>query len=148
MEKKKILKYAYESTDFYQKKLRGIDADSDWEEVPITLKSEIAHAGISCISLKYYAKLGSSEIVSDYTSGSTGECLEVLSTKKEQAKSLLSLWLWRKKFYGVDSTSRFCFFYTFRDCRGDVPVEHRKNALGFSKGILKEEKLDYIYMRQ
>ena len=144
MEKRALLKYAYDSTAFYKEKYAGINLDGDWGEIPMVSKGEIAHGGLSVISSKYYSRLGGPGMVSDYTSGSTGECLEVHATEAEQRKALLSLWLFRKKHYGMDARSRLCYFYTFRDSGGDGFYEYRKNGLGFSKEWLREEHLEEI----
>ncbi len=144
MEKRALLKYAYDSTAFYKEKYAGINLDGDWGEIPMVSKGEIAHGGLSVISSKYYSRLGGPGMVSDYTSGSTGECLEVHTTEAEQRKALLSLWLFRKKHYGMDARSRLCYFYTFRDSGGDGFYEYRKNGLGFSKEWLREEHLEEI----
>lgn len=144
MEKRALLKYAYDSTAFYKEKYAGINLDGDWGEIPVVTKGEIAHGGLSVISSKYYSRLGGPGMVSDYTSGSTGECLEVHATEAEQRKALLSLWLFRKKHYGIDARSRLCYFYTFRDSGEDGFYEYRKNGLGFSKEWLREEHLEEI----
>lgn len=147
MEKRALLKYAYDYTAFYREKYAGIDLDGDWGGIPMVSKGEIAHGGISVISSKYYSRLGGPGMVSDYTSGSTGECLEIHTTEGEQRKALLSLWLFRKKYYGMDTRSRLCYFYTFRDGRGDDFFEYRRNGLGFSKEWLREEHLEEICHR-
>lgn len=148
MGKEEIATYAYENTEFYKEKWKDIMEEGNkwsWDELPIVSKKELVHAGIQAVSAEYYAKFGRDDIITDYTSGSTGECMEVYTTHKEQIRALLSLWLYRKKFYGIDSTARLCYFYTFRDCKGDEPYEYFKNSLGFSKGILEPENLQFIY---
>lgn len=147
MEKRALLKYACDCTAFYKEKYAEIDLDGDWGEIPMVSKGEIAHGGISVISSKYYSRIGGPGMVADYTSGSTGECLEVHTTEGEQRKSLLSLWLYRKKYYGIDTRSRLCYFYTFRDSRGDGFYEYRKNGLGFSKDRLREKYMEEICNR-
>ncbi len=147
MERRALLQYAYDYTRFYREKYAGIDLDGDWGGIPMVSKGEIAHGGISVISSKYYSRLGGLGMISDYTSGSTGECLEVHATEGEQRKSLLSLWLYRKKHYGIHPGSKLCYFYTFRDGRRDAFYEYRKNGLGFSKDMLREEHLEEIYDR-
>lgn len=144
MEKRALLKYAYDCTEFYKEKYAGIDLDGDWGNIPVASKGEIAHGGISVISSKYFSRLGGPGMITDVTSGSTGECLEVHIAEAEQKKSLLSLWLYRKKYYGIDTRSRLCYFYTFRDGRGEAFFEYRKNGLGFSKSRLREEHLEEI----
>lgn len=145
MEKRALLKYAYEYTEFYKKKYGKANLDGDWESIPIVSKGEVAHGGISFVSSKFFSHLGGADLITDYTSGSTGECLEVYTTEAEQRKSLLSLWLYRKKYYGIDTSSSLCYFYTLRGDKDGIFYEFRKNGLGFSKEKLTEEYLKEIY---
>lgn len=150
MEKEELVVYAYENTEFYREKYQSIivpNQDWKWEDVPVVSKAEIAHAGFLALSSHYYAKLGNPEMISDYTSGSTGENLEVHTSVTEQKKALLSLWLYRKKFYKIDARSKLCYFYTFRSCKGDMPYEYSPNALGFAKSFLSSDNLECIYDR-
>ena len=47
MEKRALLKYAYEYTEFYKNKYGKTDLDGDWESIPIVSKGEAAHGGNS-----------------------------------------------------------------------------------------------------
>lgn len=145
MQKREILRYAYEYTDFYHNKYNNIDLDAPWEDFPITTKQEIAHGGISIVSSQYFSKLSGPDIITDYTSGSTGEYMEIYTTKVEQRKSLLSLWLYRKKYYDIGSSSKLCYFFTFHRGRERAAFEYHRNELGISKEFLTEEHLEEIY---
>lgn len=147
MEKEKLLQYAFNKTNFYKDKWKEVNWKNDWNSIPATYKHEVAHAGVSIISSEYFAHLSRGDIIHDYTSGSTGECLEIYTTKKQQIKSLLSLWFYRKKYYGINVNSRFCYFYTFRSCIGDPKWEIKETSLGFSKSILTQEYIKIIYDR-
>lgn len=144
-EKKELLDFAYQSTEFYHRKYDDCDLNTQWDDLPITTKREVAHAGVSILSAKYFSKVDTSDIINVFTSGSTGESLEHITTKQEQAKSLLSLWLYRKKYYNIDMNAKFCYFFTIRDYLGQTKCEHRGNGLGFSKELLQEENLEMLY---
>lgn len=145
MQKREILRYAYEYTNFYHEKYHNIDLDAPWEEFPVTTKQEIAHGGLSVLPSQYFSKLGGSDIITDYTSGSTGEYMETYTTKAEQKKSMLSWWLYRKKYYGIDTSSKLCYFFTFHRGGERSEFEYRKNGLGISKEFLTEDNLEEIF---
>ena len=84
---------------------------------------------------------------SAYTSGSTGISLEAFSTDAESAGQLFSLWLYRRKYYGINTDAKFCFFFTLRDHYGQTKYDEQKNYLGISKELLQREKLDEIFGR-
>lgn len=142
LEKEKLIKYAVKNTEFYERKFINYSEENlDWKKLPITTKDEVAHAGISIVSREYYGKLvAGGEVVSDFTSGSTGECLEIFTVIPEQNLSMLSLWLYRKKYYDIDTKSRLCYFYTYRDQENEQTEERRNNSYGFLKDSLNIEK--------
>ena len=114
MTREELVQYAVEYTSFYAEKYAGANLQ-DGKSLPILTKEEAAHAGVSIISREYYTKLGTPEVKSAYTSGSTGISLEAFSTNAESAGQLFSLWLYRRKYYGINTDSKFCFFFTLRD---------------------------------
>lgn len=80
------------------------------------------------------------------TSGSTGKYLNIYWDKADCTRSLLPLWIYRKKYYGISADDKMCYFYTARSV-GDI--EQRtflyKNQLGFAKTNLNIEELARIY---
>lgn len=109
MTREELVQYAVEYTSFYAEKYAGANLQ-DGKSLPILTKEEAAHAGVSIISREYYTKLGTPEVKSAYTSGSTGISLEAFSTDAESAGQLFSLWLYRRKYYGINTDAKFCFF--------------------------------------
>ena len=95
--REELVQYAVEYTSFYAEKYAGANLQ-DGKSLPILTKEEAAHAGVSIISREYYTKLGTPEVKSAYTSGSTGISLEAFSTNAESAGQLFSLWLYRRKY--------------------------------------------------
>lgn len=75
--REELVQYAVEYTSFYAEKYAGANLQ-DGKSLPILTKEEAAHAGVSIISREYYTKLGTPEVKSAYTSGSTGISLEAL----------------------------------------------------------------------
>ena len=117
MTREELVQYAVEYTSFYAEKYAGANLQ-DGKSLPILTKEEAAHAGVSIISREYYTKLGTPEVKSAYTSGSTGISLEA-----------------------------FSFFFTLRDHYGQTKYDEQKNYLGISKELLQREKLDEIFGR-
>lgn len=146
MTREELVQYAVEYTSFYAEKYAGANLQ-DGKSLPILTKEEAAHAGVSIISREYYTKLGTPEVKSAYTSGSTGISLEAFSTDAESAGQLFSLWLYRRKYYGINTDAKFCFFFTLRDHYGKTKYDEQKNYLGISKELLHREKLDEIFGR-
>lgn len=85
--REELVQYAVEYTSFYAEKYAGANLQ-DGKSLPILTKEEAAHAGVSIISREYYTKLGTPEVKSAYTSGSTGISLEAFSTNAESAGQL------------------------------------------------------------
>lgn len=102
MTRNEIAQYACRNTKFYHEKYRELLKDCAWEDLPIIQKHEVVHAGVSIISAEYFSMIGDSRMIRIYTSGSTGESMELFTTNAEQAKALLSLWLYRRKYYNIN----------------------------------------------
>lgn len=147
MTKEKILTYACRYTDFYKEKFSGFSDNCNWLDLPIVSKSEILHAGISIISNLYYKEFYNNNLMNDYTSGTTGECLEIYTTRAEEVAKLLSLWKYRKKYYGINTSDKFCYFYTYHSNVQDSNWDYNERSLGISKEYLLQEHLEEIYLK-
>lgn len=146
-----MLIHASENSIFYQKKWSNISREDllkDWAKVPVTYKDEIIGSEDEMIPFFYLAQPEKYQLQTERTSGSTGKCLEITWRAGDHTRSMLSLWVLRKKYYGIKPSDRFCYFYT---CRGygdqEKEYELKKNELGFSKQDLSEQKLDEIMDR-
>ena len=75
-----------------------------------------------------------------HTSGSTGKCLEFYWHKDDYARSLLPVWILRRKFYGISTNDKMCYFYTTPNGYNEINEsglrERRRYTLGFSKSDL------------
>lgn len=148
---KKMISHAYQNSTFYQKKWDGISLDDmleNWSCVPVTYKDEIMYAEEEVIPFFYFAHPDKYCLAKERTSGSTGKCLEAVWDTSDNIRSMLPLWIWRKKYYGIRTSDRFCYFYTRRGIGNkEVDTEIRKNGLGFSKLDLSEKKLEKIFLQ-
>lgn len=161
MNKEKLLnmiKYSYERVPFYMKKQMSDIVEEMTEEnvtekmknLPIICKDEIVRDGVN-ISLDYGMENDGS-IIMLQTSGSTGKCLNVYWDKTDFNKSLLSLWIYRKKYYGINPGDKMCYFYTIGNTdryktNGNIKYEEDKLRIGFSKANLNDENMDWICMK-
>lgn len=145
MTRNEIAQYACRNTKFYHEKYRELLKDCAWEDLPIIQKHEVVHAGVSIISAEYFSMIGDSRMIRIYTSGSTGESMELFTTNAEQAKALLSLWLYRRKYYNINMDAKFCYFFTVRDYLGETQFEYRGNGFGISKELIQEQNIPMIY---
>ena len=86
------------------------------------------------------------------TSGSTGEYLRVLWNPNDYNRSLMSLWMIRRKFYNILPSDRYCYFYATEYAGNDLmepreqsPVPGGRN-IGFCKSNFTHDKLRKFYM--
>lgn len=120
------------------------------KNLPIICKDEIVRDGVN-ISLDYGMENDGS-IIMLQTSGSTGKCLNVYWDKTDFNKSLLSLWIYRKKYYEINPGDKMCYFYTIGNTdryktNGNIKYEEDKLRIGFSKANLNDENMDWICMK-
>ena len=146
MIKEKITEYAYEHVPFYKDLVdRKIKI---WQDYPIVDKGMLQQNIDSVFSPEYMMDLLSDRLEHVMTSGSTGECLDILWKKDQNIKSLLPLWNKRKKYYGILPKDKRCYFFTTKILEGeDLQVEETKYGLGFNKMDLSKSKVLEIYKR-
>lgn len=146
MTKDKIAEYAYEHVPFYKDLVdRKIKI---WQDYPIVDKGMLQQNIDSVFSPEYMMDLLSDRLEHVMTSGSTGECLDILWKKDQNIKSLLPLWNKRKKYYGILPKDKRCYFFTTKILEGeDLQVEETKYGLGFNKMDLSKSKVLEIYKR-
>ena len=131
---KEMVDYAYQNVPFYIKLKEKTKSENT-----IIDKNMITDIG-DFVSVKYmFGK--NKELIKTETSGSTGKCFEIIWNKKDYNKSMLSLWVYRYKYYGVKPNDRFCYFFSMENTITDNFYEYSENALGFSKCNLTEDRL-------
>ena len=150
---KNIIKYAYEKVPFYinkdidKKIFEDENALNILRQLPVVDKEDIIKSDNN-ISAEY-AVNRKQDITYAHTSGSTGKCMDIMWDKSDVNKSMLSLWLYRLKYYGIKMSDRLCYFYTtgnFPESRElKTDYEEGRNRLGFSKLNLNENRIAEIY---
>lgn len=147
---RKIIQHAYETVPFYMdmSRQKGFDWRSfkDFGDIPIVCKEDLVLRNDSFISARYMAEYLQGRLIQTHTSGSTGKCANVYWDLKECRRSLLPLWIRRKKYYGLNPHDRQCYFFTGRNVgAADVEKEERGFALGFCKSNLTDKELVHIW---
>ncbi len=145
MDIKSIAKYAYQNVPMYVRK--NISNLDKFEDYPLIEKNYVIENESGAIAPDSVMLYYNNELMKVRTSGSTGKYLEVYWKKADYSKSMLPLWLLRKKYYGISPEDKVCFFYTIMKL-GDIEedVVNEKNQRGYSKSNLTIEKLKEIYM--
>lgn len=150
---KSIVRHAYTTTSLYSDMLEK-ENDNDWENLsiedfkrlPVIEKNHMIHREGSSLSSEYIVKAYREELINLRTSGSTGKYLNIYWDKADFNRSLLPLWIYRKKYYGIDAYDRMCYFYTARNIGNEEETSYKyRQQLGFSKTNLNMERMVEIY---
>lgn len=149
----KIVEHAYNTTVLYtilaQEKGMSIEniAKCDIQSIPVIEKEYIMEKESGSLSSDYIVKAYREELMNMRSSGSTGKYLNLYWDKADFTRSLLPLWIYRKKYYGINVEDKMCFFYTSMSVGN---IEQRtylyKNQLGFAKTNLCMNELANIYV--
>ncbi len=143
-----IVRYAYENVSYYSNREKINSIEEQWESLPILAKDEVVENQNLLLSNKCIAKYLNNQLHMEHTSGSTGKCFEVYWEESDYQRSLLPLYFNRRKFYGIRTDDKLCYFYTVRsDAKEDVEYIEKNRSLSFSKSNLNEEKLQKIYCK-
>lgn len=150
--KKKLIEYAFHKIPFYNQLYNDIydewmKNNCDMELLPFVSKDMIIGDEEKMLSSDYYAKKNQENLIACRTSGSTGTCLMIQWDKSEYTKSLLPLWMERKKAANVLPWDKYCYFFTTSNYteKEEVYVEQDRHGMGFSKSGLSEESMREIY---
>ncbi len=148
-----IVKYAYENSYFYKKAIQGTERISDifaakkWDELPVIRKEMFIENPSSLLSDDYVVADYQNELVTLFTSGTTGTCLNVKWAGEDANRSLSALWLRRFHECGIRAHDRYCYFFCARDGRWSHQRydKTRPYALGIYSGGLTLEKVREVY---
>ena len=84
------------------------------------------------------------KLICGRTSGSSGKYMEIFWTREDYHRSMLPLWFYRYKYYGIRPDDRVCYFYTIRSLDGMEDMVQRKAELGISKSNLTMQRISRI----
>lgn len=149
----KMAEYAYERSVFYRDYIRQKSEENNefnFEKLSVICKDDIVDSHVPLEPVEYLLQDDelTDNIIKMSTSGSTGKMLKINWNKEDFYKSMTPLWVLRKKYYGINTDDRMCYFYTIRKMGTEELMEYEeKNTLGFSKTSLNDERLKGIYER-
>lgn len=152
MKLENIVKHAYATSTVYETlgekngiAIEGISKLSI-EDFPVIEKDYFMENESGRLSSEYIVKAYRDELLNVRSSGSTGKYLNIYWDKADFTRSLLPLWLYRKKYYDIDADDKMCYFYTARNVGNmEQRTYQYKNQLGFSKNNLDIEGFRQIY---
>lgn len=148
-ELKEIASFAYETVPLYSKLAEQNNfciEDMPFEKLPIVDKSYYAGSASRGISAKSIGDYITKKLQRVFTSGSTGKCTEIYWKEEDTARSLLSLWLLRRKYYGISAKDKLVYFYpALHNLPGQDAQIRVKNAVAFSKEYVFNGKLEEAY---
>ena len=134
-------------TYYYHLTKHGINIESNdftWNSIPVINKEEMVAYGEN-INPQYYSDYISDRLLRTRTSGSDGKYMEIFWNEKDYTRSMLSLWIYRLKWYGIHTDDRFCYFFT-----NDIDKQKYRyinNQMGICKTLLNNDDLEEVYKR-
>lgn len=143
----KLLCHAYQTVPFYQHLIAdNMDAESmEFGQLPVTDKEQMVKSGDSMLSSRYIGKYIANQLHWTRTSGSSGILHEIYWDPNDEKKSLKSLWLLRKKYYGISPAQKLCYFFP-SDIEADK-YKQKKNILAVSRSVLYDGSLEEAYQK-
>ncbi len=148
-----FVKYVYQNSSFYRRMaeekvidVQRLNLTDEWDKLPLVRKEELVLDADAVLMPECIPLWLSDQLPSVHTSGSTGMCLKVYWKFADTFRSLSSLWIYRKRDFGISPNDKFCTFYSIKSAENiDKGYECLKNQLGFAKANLTEERLVRIY---
>ena len=148
-----IAKYAYQNSSFYSRiaEENHIDTENlhnmDWESIPVIHKGMLFGRVDSLITNEYIVRDYMEELISLFTSGTTGTCLNIKWAKENADKSLSCLWWKRYHEFGIHANDRYCYFFNARNLewKGIRYDRRQKFSLGIYSGDLTLDVMKEVY---
>lgn len=152
-----IIKYAYNNSDFYKEKLRSIFEKNideisleEFKTVDCVSRLDLIN-NVSDILSYDYKYLNRKDLITERTSGSTGENVTVYWKHSDWIKSNYYLWEKRHEWYGIKPSDKMCTFHTRTNIgRSALHFDNRRiirshAQLSFSAVNFNEDDLEEYY---
>ncbi|WP_169729780.1 phenylacetate--CoA ligase family protein [Eubacterium xylanophilum] len=127
-DQKRFFSECYNSIELYQDLSRNMriteqNIEELWDDLPILDKTDIVNNQDRIIYPPAIAKNLNGTLHEVYTSGTTGECLQVTWSYGDARRSLSSLWAVRKQRFDIAPPERMCFFRaSSRSCNSEKAI--------------------------
>ncbi len=143
----KMLYHTYKTVPFYQYMIDDTLAFNTMEidKLPIVDKELIVKSGDSMLSSQYIGKYIANRLKCTRTSGSSGILHEIYWDDADEKRSLKSLWLLRRKYYGISPRQKLCYFFP-----SDIELEkymENEHVLAVSRSVLYDGSLEEAYQK-
>lgn len=147
----KMINHAYKNSFLYQQMKPNVPIEDETFEIlnlPIIQKKDM-FGSTPVETIEYlFGRIPEEDVFHMSTSGSTGICLPILWHKNDYIRSMMPLWMLRKKFYNINPHDKVCYFYTMREGGDtDLAYDYKDQTLGFSKCGLDENRIYEIYQK-
>ena len=146
MNRYKVAEMVFDEIPYYQeqKKISVLD----WEAIPVLSRQEVIRNLGRLVNPKYWIMQMRGKLLEGNTSGSTGEVMHVYWEKSDYMRSLLPLWIYRRKFYNIFPNDKLVYFFSIREAGySEIEINETGRQLGFCKSGLDEKKLVEIYKK-
>lgn len=144
-----IINYAYKQNSFYYEKRNSKQAIHNIDELPVICKNDIKE-NYDMLIENIYGIENWEDILQDTTSGSTGMYLKVFWQRKDYIRSLIPVWILRKRYYNILPSSKLLFTYsgqykdnTYECEKTSIITDKRK--IGVSTDVFNERRLYEFY---
>lgn len=141
----KLVWDAYEQIPVYLRNQRLLDGGEEkkyelLEDFPVLERNQLMEEETAVLMPWAEILRLQGKLMYGRTSGSSGKYMEIFWTEVDYRKSMLQLWFYRQKYYGIKPSDRVCYFYT-TGYQEEGDRIFRKSELGFSKSNLTMERL-------
>lgn len=145
---KEYVEKSYSEVPMYYHMNLKIEDIEEWDDIPILEKSIVVKNGESALAISAIPLLLNGKLISSRTSGSTGKYMEIYWKEDDYKRSMLSLWYYRSRYYGIKPSDKLCFFYTIHNVGESEDLYfYDKNSLGFLKANIDIEYLAEVYRK-
>ncbi|MGN0369908.1 MAG: hypothetical protein ACI4EW_05125 [Butyrivibrio sp.] len=141
-----IINEAYSKVPFYEHFLcdkKGDISKQSLKDVPRITKKDMLMSDY--VNVNQDAIRKSRDIISIMTSGTMGEPFEIKWSIEDEKRSLLQLWLYRKKYYNIMPNDKLCYF--FPGYIEEIDTISDKNFLAFSRRCIYDGTLNKVYKK-
>lgn len=101
----------------------------------------------SIISIWAIPLLDREKMIYVRTSGSTGKYLDIYWKRDDYIRSMLPLWMLRKRYYNINPSDKVCYFFTTYEMENQKDYYYKNSELCFNKAKLSIEELREVYKR-
>lgn len=145
---KEYVEKSYSEVPMYYHMNLKIEDIEEWDDIPILEKNIVVKNGESALAISAIPLLLNGKLISSRTSGSTGKYMEIYWKEDDYKRSMLSLWYYRSRYYGIKPSDKLCFFYTIHNVGESEDLYfYDKNSLGFLKANIDIEYLAEVYRK-